>query len=78
LKNGRNSIQDNGGRVPRKKEDKMDVEIKNCPFCNSKAELIGMDNKYDIRCTNLNCFLAEGGGWYCKSGEVIDKWNYRK
>ena len=55
------------------------IILKDCPFCGSKAELqYANPNKCDIKCTNLNCFLACGGGWECNSEEVITKWNYRK
>ena len=65
-------------KMGRVKEAMEKAVLKNCPFCGCKAELVGIDDQYDVRCTNISCFLSEGGGWECLSGEVIEKWNYRK
>lgn len=58
--------------------------IKNCPFCGSKAELMirtGQSDKeyYDVKCTKKGCYLEEGADWYFDTKqEVVDLWNKRK
>lgn len=69
----------------------MDLQIKNCPFCNSPAELFTIDDQsdycfkngklvqyYDVRCKNEECYLQQGAGWYMETpDEIIELWNKR-
>jgi len=54
----------------------MDLQIKNCPFCDSEAVLkVTEDNSdycykngklieyYDVKCTNEDCYLSSGADW---------------
>jgi len=66
-------------------------KIKNCPFCYSEAVLkVTEDNSdycykngkiieyYDVKCTNGDCYLCDGAGWYHEDQEeIIEIWNTR-
>ena len=63
-----------------------EIELKPCPFCGSKAELIDRtyyehdDQKpecFDVRCTNNGCYLDEGADYWNYKDEVIELWNKR-
>lgn len=50
-------------------------ELKPCPFCGGKAEIIGgmLDRSLaQIRCTKCSCCTS-----YCHLHMAIDKWNRR-
>lgn len=59
-----------------------------CPFCGSAAEYYERstdadyyypgDDRWDIRCTNDDCYLATGADWYMAKEEVMALWNRRK
>lgn len=69
------------------------MEIKTCPFCGSKAELMVIpddsdycfDRKtgkqieyYDVKCTDTDCYLGYGASWnHRRSEEAIELWNKR-
>jgi hypothetical protein len=71
----------------------MDLQIKNCPFCDSEAKLKTIfddsdycfDRKtgkqieyYDVHCTNNSCYLSDGAGWqYSNPVEIVEFWNKR-
>ena len=58
------------------------MDIKNCPFCGSKAEIktkgtsYSLKEYYEVACSNLDCYLHEGAdyGFYTKE-EAINTWN---
>lgn len=59
------------------------MEIKTCPFCGGKTEIIqreysdSLDIAYDIRCLNQDCYLSEGADWHFETEqEAMDKWNH--
>lgn len=66
--------------------------IKNCPFCDSAAELMttadpsdhcfdkngNLIQYYDVRCLNEECYLQQGAGWWMNTpDEIIEMWNTR-
>ena len=69
----------------------MDLQIKNCPFCDSEAVLkVTEDNSdycykngklieyYDVKCTNEDCYLSYGADWnHPNPEEIIELWNKR-
>jgi hypothetical protein len=71
----------------------MDLQIKNCPFCDSEAVLkVTEDNSdycfdrktckqieyYDVKCTNGDCYLCDGADWnHTDKDEIIEIWNTR-
>jgi hypothetical protein len=70
----------------------MDLQIKNCPFCDSEAKLKTIFDEsdycfdrsgkqikyYDVNCTNNLCYLSDGAGWqYSNPVEIIEFWNKR-
>jgi hypothetical protein len=65
----------------------QESRIKPCPFCGSKAKLVQHEEeycrhvelRYDVSCTNKNCYLYGGAEWYFYTPEeAINKWNERK
>ena len=66
-----------------------DVELKPCPFCGARAEVIVLENVgVSVRCTNMNCGcqtvskhdkLGLFDIWPEKTAleEVIKRWNSR-
>ena len=51
------------------------VELKPCPFCGGKAEIIGgisERSSAQVRCTQCSCSTS-----YCHINMAIDKWNRR-
>jgi hypothetical protein len=71
-------------------EDRLEL----CPFCGSEPQIITVDsgialgmntltgvilNFYDLRCTNLACFLYRGANWQITNkAELVRKWNNRQ
>lgn len=58
------------------KENK--TELKPCPFCGGKAELVGTGNfcgncAYSVSCTSCNC----NTDWLANKKEVVEAWNKR-
>jgi len=59
-------------------------ELKPCPFCGSRAEYMKIydyndrDFFMDVRCSNVNCYLADGADWHWKSKkDAATIWNRR-
>ena len=49
-----------------------------CPFCNSRAVFKERNHYWDARCTNGECYLAEGAEWCLTNrSEVTELWNKR-
>ena len=65
----------------------MSEEIKPCPFCGKKAELFERDisdfpgepedEKWDIRCKTLDCYMEYGGDFYDTKEGITKRWNKR-
>jgi hypothetical protein len=51
-------------------------EIKNCPFCGSKAEIIGECDMVWIKCTNYDC-QSQRIGRFDEPEDAIKDWNER-
>ena len=60
-------------------EEKL-LGIRSCPFCGSKAKLYkigeGLETRYEIHCTNSNCFLHKKAEFEFKA-DIIKIWNTR-
>jgi len=53
------------------------MELKDCPFCGSKAELIESIRPW-ISCTNKDCYPTRGDNRGLVTKQmVIDEWNKR-
>jgi hypothetical protein len=65
----------------------MNDDIKPCPFCYSEAVIkINISDGdydygkkyYDIKCTNIHCYLCSGADWNYPNPEgIIEIWNNR-
>ena len=55
----------------------MQNELKHCPFCGGKADLIKSPTakKYHPCCHNEKCIMFVGGMWYKTKEQAIDEWN---
>lgn len=54
-------------------------ELKPCPFCGGKAELINFNMDYGtvtVGCTNEECDITLGKGYFSEE-EAVRKWNQR-
>ena len=54
-------------------------ELKNCPFCGGKAEIIIFNYEYGtvtVRCTNEDCDITMGKAFFTDE-EAINHWNRR-
>lgn len=67
--------------------DKPISNIKPCPFCKGKGEIITiygnteedcMEEFHDVRCLNTTCYLWGGANWKLSKKEAIELWNKRK
>ena len=55
----------------------MNEELKPCPFCGGKAELLKLDvSEYFVHCPNPNCFIGQDLLYRSKK-TAIKKWNRR-
>lgn len=53
-------------------------ELKNCPFCNSKAYFTEAYEGVTVGCENEDCWCYDGAGWsFDKRREAIALWNKR-
>lgn len=56
----------------------MNKELKPCPFCGSKARLLGLANKcYEVECENVECHVDPATWIDGEPDEVIKAWNTR-
>jgi Lar family restriction alleviation protein len=62
-----------------RKDDMEKTELKNCPFCGSKARVFELDNyggNFQANCLNKTC-QANRGGWKNTKQAAIRAWNRR-
>lgn len=52
------------------------AEIKNCPFCGSKAEIHSKEYMVKIRCSNDDCLCCRIW-WFDEIEEAVEDWNRR-
>ena len=61
----------------------MSEDLKRCPFCGGKAEIIGGEGEFNVRCSNYkdvngdHCPLVMGGIYYDTKEKAINAWNRR-
>lgn len=55
------------------------IDLKPCPFCGGKAEIMMDDDwsEWDVSCSNRNCILYEWAGRFNTREEAIAEWNRR-
>jgi Lar family restriction alleviation protein len=55
----------------------MTMELKPCPFCGGKAEVV--DNEYfvDVSCAHIHCRGYAASLMYNNKKEAIEAWNRR-
>jgi len=56
---------------------KYGVEIHKCPFCESEVQIIMLDRKFAIFCSNSDCYMYGGFGHraYPTISDAIEQWN---
>lgn len=58
----------------------METELKNCPFCGGKAELIHDDTTtygWAVRCESETCIAHEISPAYSQYEGAVEDWNRR-
>jgi len=60
------------------------MKPKNCPICGNSVTIFlcyghfdcPNEKKWDVRCTNDDCYLYDGTGWWFESEKAaVKKWN---
>lgn len=52
-------------------------ELKPCPFCGDKAEIIAFSESHKIKCENPTCKTKPSTRWFSHEKEAIEAWNTR-